>query len=362
MTDYLTNLTLRTLSPEPAIKPRLRSRYEPTGALEPGSSDTQPLWESVESTVSTEETSTEHSFEIAPPVRRPTTRQPDTPTDMRPASTDAEKLDDSSPTPKLTQQQPTEAPVPRISDKRSSGTNLPVQLSTEDVKASFVDPPDSSPSRQLVPEQTSVLSAQLPTPPDQSTSTKNALAPSHVRASQIETKVSSRSAETLVDNTELPREEAGVRLNAPFDLPAAQTTKKNAARQPPDLLPALPESKSHQVNRRVTVEQNIVLEQSQRSIGPMPVESSPPGRVPSTKVPAVIVQPHNTMLAHPTKAVVSELPEPIQPEPTVQVTIGRIEIRASMDAAPRRESRRSAASKLMSLDDYLRQRAEGGRK
>jgi hypothetical protein len=361
MTDYLTKLALRTLSPEAAIKPRLRSLYEPSRALEPGSSDAQPRWESVEATVSTEETSTEHSFEIAPRVRRPTTRQADTPTEMRLASTGAEKLDDSSPTAKLTQQQPTGAPVPRISDRRSPGTNLSAQLSTEDVNTSLEDRYGSSPSRQLLPEQTSVLSAQLSTP-DQSTPTKNAPPPSHVRASQIETKVSSRSAETLADNTELRREEAGLRLNAPFDLPAAQSTKENAARQPPNLLTALPESKSHHVNRRVTVEQNIVLEQSQRSIGPMPVESSPPGRVTSTKAPAVIVQPHNTMLAHSTKAVVSKLPEPIQPEPAVQVTIGRIEIRASMDAAPRREGQRPAASKLMSLDDYLRQRADGGGK
>lgn len=361
MTDYLTSLTLRTLRPEPAIKPRLGSLYEPSPAFEPELSDAQPLWESVESTVSAEPTSTKHSIEIAPPVRRPTTRQPDTRTETRMASTDAEPLDEFSPTAKLTLQRPTEAPVPRISDRRSPQTNLSEQLATEDVKPSLVDQLDRSPARQLVPEQTRVLSAQLATS-DQSTPIKKAPAPSYVSASQIETKVSSRSAETLVDNTEPHREEAGVRLNAPFDLPTAQITKENAARQPPNLLPALPESTSYQVNRRVTVEQNIVREQSQRLIRSMPVESSPPERVTSTRVSAVVVQPHTAMLAHSTKAVVPEPPESIQPEPTVQVTIGRIEIRASMDAAPRREGRQSAAPKLMSLDDYLRQRAEGGGK
>ena len=360
MTDYLTNVTLRTLRPEPAIKPRLRSLYEPSPAFEPELSDAQPLWESVESMVSAEPTSTNPSIEIAPPVRRPTTRQPDTRTETRMASTDAEPLDESSPTSKLILQRPTEAPVPRISDGRSPQTNLSEQLATEDVKPSLVDQLDGSSARQLVPEQTRVLSAQLAT--DQSRPIKKAPAPSHVSASQIETKVPSRSAETLVDNTEPHREEAVVRLNAPFDLPTAQITKENAAHQPPNLLPALPESTSYQVNRRVTVEQNIVREQSQRSIRSMPVESSPPERVTSTRVSAVVVQPHNAMLAHSTKAVVPEPPESIQPEPTVQVTIGRIEIRASMDAAPRREGRQSAAPKLMSLDDYLRQRAEGGGK
>lgn len=48
------------------------------------------------------------------------------------------------------------------------------------------------------------------------------------------------------------------------------------------------------------------------------------------------------------------------PEPTIQVTIGRIEIKAVPPVAspPKRETKR----KTMSLDDYLKQRNEGGRR
>jgi hypothetical protein len=51
--------------------------------------------------------------------------------------------------------------------------------------------------------------------------------------------------------------------------------------------------------------------------------------------------------------------EPSTPAATIQVTIGRIEVRATPAATPRPQAARSAPS-VMSLDDYLNQRARGG--
>jgi hypothetical protein len=51
--------------------------------------------------------------------------------------------------------------------------------------------------------------------------------------------------------------------------------------------------------------------------------------------------------------------EPSTPAPTIQVTIGRIEVRATPAATPRSQAARSAPA-VMSLDDYLNQRARGG--
>ncbi|MFN8570366.1 MAG: hypothetical protein U0Z44_23120, partial [Kouleothrix sp.] len=48
----------------------------------------------------------------------------------------------------------------------------------------------------------------------------------------------------------------------------------------------------------------------------------------------------------------------VPPAPTVQVTIGRIEVRAA--PAPAQATRRAAAP-LLSLDEYLRQRSGGAR-
>ncbi|HEV2829176.1 MAG TPA: hypothetical protein VGW76_16385 [Pyrinomonadaceae bacterium] len=49
----------------------------------------------------------------------------------------------------------------------------------------------------------------------------------------------------------------------------------------------------------------------------------------------------------------------IQPQPTVHVTIGRIEVRAVQSSQPASRSR--AATPVMNLDDYLRRRSQGGR-
>ena len=50
------------------------------------------------------------------------------------------------------------------------------------------------------------------------------------------------------------------------------------------------------------------------------------------------------------------------PEPNVQITIGRIEVRATKAAEVQPKNDRPTQSTLMSLDDYLRQRAQGGKR
>jgi hypothetical protein len=56
--------------------------------------------------------------------------------------------------------------------------------------------------------------------------------------------------------------------------------------------------------------------------------------------------------------------EAVQTEPIgpiINVTIGRVEVRAAAPAtSPLKDRTSTSSSKLMSLDDYLRQRAEGG--
>jgi hypothetical protein len=49
-------------------------------------------------------------------------------------------------------------------------------------------------------------------------------------------------------------------------------------------------------------------------------------------------------------------------EHTVQVTIGRLEIRAAVTPAPAAARRPDVASKTASLEEYLRGRAKAGRK
>jgi hypothetical protein len=52
----------------------------------------------------------------------------------------------------------------------------------------------------------------------------------------------------------------------------------------------------------------------------------------------------------------AQVPPPV---PTIHVTIGRVEVRATVPAAPASKPR--PAPQTMSLDDYLRQRSRGGK-
>jgi hypothetical protein len=49
-----------------------------------------------------------------------------------------------------------------------------------------------------------------------------------------------------------------------------------------------------------------------------------------------------------------------QPEPVINVTIGRVEVRASAPAAPPKPKSKPKAPAVMSLDDYLNQRKGRG--
>jgi hypothetical protein len=63
--------------------------------------------------------------------------------------------------------------------------------------------------------------------------------------------------------------------------------------------------------------------------------------------------------AHPVQALSNPAPGPAETckgEPAVHVHIGRIEVKALMEVAPKAEKR---APRVSTLEDYLRRRAEG---
>lgn len=55
----------------------------------------------------------------------------------------------------------------------------------------------------------------------------------------------------------------------------------------------------------------------------------------------------------------AEQKQPAQPVPTIQVTIGRVEVRATLPPSVPSTPRQTPAPAVKSLDDYLRQREEG---
>jgi hypothetical protein len=93
----------------------------------------------------------------------------------------------------------------------------------------------------------------------------------------------------------------------------------------------------------------------QGRVAPIPdsvISSGNEGRVPGEAVLPRMVE----TLPHPVPTI-----SPANAEPTIQVTIGRIEIRASASTAPKRDRPRPKAPAAMTLNDYLQRRSGGAR-
>lgn len=91
-----------------------------------------------------------------------------------------------------------------------------------------------------------------------------------------------------------------------------------------------------------------------------PQEEERPAQAQPLKPLPVIARPHREALVEPALPQAASAGAAIQAQTTVQVTIGRIEVRATPAAAalPRKQT---PATPMLSLDEYLRQRTGGGR-
>jgi hypothetical protein len=121
-----------------------------------------------------------------------------------------------------------------------------------------------------------------------------------------------------------------------------------------------PQSKSRK--ERVMVENVIVKERVERIFDRDVSSRAEVGEHHNVIMPSMMQQP----LHHPVEPICNpwrnagHREAPTKTEPTIQVTIGRIEVRAVMHQTSKPQQREAPKPKL-SLDDYLRQRTEGKR-
>lgn len=106
------------------------------------------------------------------------------------------------------------------------------------------------------------------------------------------------------------------------------------------------------VVQRVTVER---LAAPAAPPSPSTTESSPTPAMPAP----VVTRPRVRSYVEATAPAPVQSTATPEPEPTIQVTIGRVEVRATPPPAPAPRKERSAPP-VMSLDEYLRQRDNGG--
>ena len=123
-----------------------------------------------------------------------------------------------------------------------------------------------------------------------------------------------------------------------------------------------PEPDSGRSAPKTHVQEQAATRDSVPSPQPRTQTAEPPEtRRPRIEVsPNIIAQPQIAPYAEPKALPIQQAAAVTEPQPVINVTIGRVEVRATTSQPRVRQSGR-AQSPVMSLDEYLRQRKEGER-
>jgi hypothetical protein len=334
MSDYLANLAARSLAPERSVQPRLAARFEPVVGVSPGWTDPAPeapplLAEVVEGGV----------------AARPAPTRPSEPRGQR-AVPPEEPIEEPA-RPRRSRRRAAESdPEPAPEPVRWEGARAPRPPETRELP----EPPEirSVPARRPPPRPLSHLPPTL-SPGEGRDATANpsfqAVSPQFLPSPGGGTAGEGRGAGG-----------EGASRMAPLPSPSpppprpAPVTEDRATLGPPP-----------RTRRAGTVEPVAPREEPPRpAVLPRP---SPP---PAAQAPRPA--PPTRVLVEPRVSVAPPAPPPVPsapiraaeaPEPTIHVTIGRIEVRAT--PPPAQPSRpRQAASSALSLEEYLRRRSKGG--
>jgi hypothetical protein len=173
-------------------------------------------------------------------------------------------------------------------------------------------------------------------------------------SAQIEPPQSDELSSHVIDDSQRPINESGVELEFPEPEVRARPANSSPFREVTDLniTPAPREEREQASRLRTTTEDWAVGRDVEKA-----AENSSaviPAKVPFLSQFAASVSP----TAHAPRDSHTQFNYSQQAEPNVQVTIGRVEIRATKERTP--SVRREARSPVMSLEEYLRGRARRG--
>ena len=349
MSDYLTNLAARSREQTPTIRPRLASLFEPVRSFGAFLSEPQPVAEEFESVAPDPAAAREElqiriaEFPPAEPLRLPPQTiesriVEDSATTVSPAAgslrlpppaIESRTVEDAVTTVGRASQ-PSEAEHQTISP-----VTQPTVVESQTLVARDVDPAAPSPTVLVTP-----------------TVRDRAVAPvlSHLPVA------SQRDESLLSERVDLSEP---VEPNVPKRLRSARdhdSPNANALSAPRD---EMPRPTPALIVPRVRLERNrFAGEREPSSTIAEPISASPASSLrlrdgaPSLPVASRVRS---------SERLTEETISPESAEPVINVTIGRVEVRAMSAAAsqPKVESSKTP-SRLMGLDDYLRQRAQGG--
>lgn len=312
MSNYLNNLAARQLDRASLVRPRLPSLFEP-----PAYPGTLPHVQS-EAVAPFNVETVEVAYEVNAP---PETRR----SDETRAATPSPRPQASNPSP------PTQA----------SNDEIPSTIwrGRQEIPSSPKQPPEAG-SDETVEDSPRVAATHIQAP---------AVLPTATRPDAASTTPPSSNAQ---EETVQPRQNI-LRPSPPPPLTVASERQDEAGEQV--VAPRLQPSTNAAAARVDSTAHDIVASERSVESAKHSIESTKKTLVVRPRV-AAVVEPRRERDDSPS---LLQSPAP-EPPPVINVTIGRIEVRATTAAsnAPRRTE--PSAKPLLSLDEYLRRRAKGG--
>lgn len=386
MSDYLTNLVARNQESSATVQPRLFSLYEPAHGFNLFSNTEQLTGDIEESTLPTDKN-------FAPLD----SRRPDL-LDLPRGMVQELVAEDSKMNLREAPEAPDHGEIISTHQRASEETRSVTQDSEPAQSTTSVDIPQAwavpktplIPREEETPARDETLGRQTPiqTMPDSS----------HEKRRIVTTTFDHFVVRVPVEEPALPRQS----VEPNFTKPSKQPVMEPVVKQPPvtrdEIASPVPEAIVPRVKSQ-RVQAHFEDARSQQTIEPITsslvrktatqvdtanvpriesrkvasaLEVEPPRRTIEPITPLQVIKPATkdasaTIPIIPRIAVAKpRVPDPISapaPEPVISVTIGRVEVRATPDVTTTPISKDTRkGSQLMGLDEYLRQRAQGGRR
>ena len=356
MTDYLSNLVARQLGQAESVHPRLASRFEP-----PTAASLPPLMQSDGALIEEDPSAlqTEQQFELELQELLETSNEASTGKLRLPqrvtatALTEPVDIPPSGPKPSSLDAETRERPN---AESKETSTDGPAAVVPVHVLPSLMqgDEPAAPPAQTDSSDKTSYKPAQEATEQESEHQSDQGMRPLLVRTlprNFSDQPVNHPSAIHPVSAEARPsstaHEERRGERSKPSVMPSSQGAPLLIDEQARDQSVQASASPSHSPNRTLMAPQ------------PNPGAVTPrEGLRPLQSRANVIAEPR---VAQSTESKVSAEPAPdrtAETAPVINITIGRVEVRASKAPAPSQRS--NSSSPHMKLDDYLRRRAGGG--
>jgi len=378
MSDYLTNVVARSLERVATVQPRLTSLFEPPSLVGPIFSRTKLIDDRLESVELSETVPADNPDDTQTIIRHEYEPQrsssPAAPLPISGKSSESEEIKEGM-----------QAHVP---ERRPMQTTMKAAIAAEPAQPEEVARGDRSETKKVVAEPAPPeIDPQVVVPAVRIGSAKEILRryepgrvetnskpinnryvaidqpTSHAKSTSPPVAADDKRAHVLTNKTPQPDvpPPAAKRQNKPSE---RRATKGSSDLQLENRHTPTRTDQTEQIRQAITlVVPHIAIERSTADKNQRPLNSTPEFLMPNSSRSRPSASAVVTSHALPPVRLAEESGPTDDVVPVINVTIGRVEVRAvGPTPSPPKDRSSTPSSKLMSLDDYLRERAQGGKR